>query len=131
VQEEETSDDRILAALHDGGLDSVVQRAGGLDTERDWPTILSLGEQQQLVVSRVILARPSFALLDRVSTTLGPSAFQRTLQRLTANSITYISFDQDAEPGSRELYDAVLQIGADGSWSWNPIGPVDRHPASL
>src|SRR5262249_27288437 len=36
-QEPDTSDERILAALHDGGLDPVVQRASGLDTEHDWP----------------------------------------------------------------------------------------------
>src|SRR5262249_20025168 len=63
-REQDTSDERILAAIHDGGLDSVVQLAGGLDTEHDWPTILSLGEQQQLMVIRLILARPSFAILD-------------------------------------------------------------------
>ena len=72
-QEQDISDEQILAAIHDGGLDSVVQRAGGLDTEHDWPTILSLGEQQQLLVIRLILARPSFAILDRVSTALGPA----------------------------------------------------------
>ena len=129
-QEQDTSDERILATIHDGGLDSVVQRAGGLDTEHDWPTILSLGEQQLLVVIRLILARPSFALLDRVSTALGPAMLQRSLQRLTASSITYINFDQVAESEPVELYDAVLQINANGAWSWNQLGPVDSGPAS-
>ena len=70
-QEKEISDERILAAIRDVGLDSLVQQAGGLHVEHDWPRILSLGEQQQLVIVRLILARPSFAILDRVSTTLG------------------------------------------------------------
>jgi putative ATP-binding cassette transporter len=129
-QERDISDERILAAIHDGGLDSVVQRAGGLDREHDWPTILSLGEQQQLVLIRLILARPSFAMLDRVSTALGPAVLQRSLQRLTASSITYINFDQAAGPEPAELYDAVLQIDADGAWSWNQFGPVDPRLAS-
>ena len=129
-QEQDISDERILAAIHDGGLDSVVQRAGGLDAEHDWPTILSLGEQQQLLVLRLILARPSFAVLDRVSTALGPASLQRSLQRLTASSITYINFDQAAESEPAELYDAVLQIDADGAWSWNRLGPVDPRPDS-
>jgi putative ATP-binding cassette transporter len=129
-QEQETSDERILAALHDGGLDSVVQRAGGLDTEHDWPTILSLGEQQQLVVSRLVLARPSFAFLDRVSTALGPALLQRSLQRLTASSISYINFDPAAGSEPLELYDAVLQINVNGAWSWNLLGPVDPRSAS-
>src|SRR5262249_8658684 len=129
-QERDIPDERILAAIHEGGLDSVVQRAGGRDPQHEWPTILSLGEQQQLVLIRLILARPSFALLDRVSTALGPAVLQRSLQRLTASSVTYINFDQAAGPEPPELYDAVLQIDADGAWSWNRLGPVDPRPAS-
>jgi putative ATP-binding cassette transporter len=128
-QEQNTPEERISEAIHDGGLDSVVQRAGGLDTEHDWPTILSLGEQQQLLVTRLILARPSFVLLDRVGTALGPDLLQQSLQRLTANSITYINFDQAAESESAELYDAVLRINANGTWSWNRLGPVDPRPS--
>ena len=129
-QEQDISDEQILAAIHDGGLDSAMWRAGGLDTEHDWPTILSLGEQQQLLVIRLILARPSFALLDRVSTALGPAILQRSLRRLSANSITYINFDQAAESDPVDLYDAVLRVDADGAWAWNPLGPVDPCLAS-
>ena len=127
-QEPDTPDEQILAALHDGGLDSVVQRAGGLDTEHDWPAIFSLGEQQQLVVIRVILARPSFAILDRVSTALGQAQLQQSLRRLTASSITYINFDQAAEPDPLDLYDAVLEIDENGGWTWSPLGPADSSP---
>jgi hypothetical protein len=55
---------------------------------------------------------------------------QRSLQRLTASSITYINFDQAAGPEPVELYDGVLQIDADGAWRWNPLGPVDSRLAS-
>ena len=129
-RERDVPDERIQAAIHEAGLDSVVQRAGGLDIEHDWPAILSLGEQQQLAVIRLILARPSFALLDRVSTALGPALLERSLERLTASSITYINFDLVAESELVELYDAVLQINADGAWSWNQPGLVDPLEAS-
>ena len=65
---------------------------------------------------RVILARPSFALLDRVRTTLAPGQLQQSLQRLSDNSITYMEFGGAIE--SPELYDAVLEIDAGGAWSW-------------
>ena len=115
-REEEFSDERIFAALREGGLDSVVERAGGLDVERDWSSILSLGERQQLLMIRLILARPSFAILDRVSTTLGSAQLEQSLQRLTDNSITYINLDEAA--ASAGLYDAVLEIDANGAWTW-------------
>ena len=132
-RERDLSDEQILAALHDGDLDSIMLRAGGLDTEHDWPTILSLGEQQQLLVIRLILARPSFALLDRVSTALGPATLEWSLRRLSANSITYINFDQLAESHPVELYDVVLQLDANGAWSWNPLDRSiqDSLPAEI
>ncbi len=116
--DQEHSDEQLLSAIHDGGLDSVVQRAGGLDIEHDWPTFLSLGEQQELMVLRVLLARPSFVLLDRVSTTLGRDLLRRTLQQLDARSITSINFD---EADDAEHYDAVLRIEANGTWGWTRV----------
>src|SRR5262245_18651014 len=116
AREKELADEHIWAAIRDAGLESVVTRAGGLDNEHDWPTVLSLGEQQQLVMVRLILARPSFALLDRMSTTLAPGQLQQSRRRLSDNSITYIEFSEATE--SIELYDAVLEIDAGGAWSW-------------
>jgi len=114
--EKDTSDEAILAALRDGGLGSVLERAGGLDVEHDWPSMASLGERQELVIAGLILARPSFAVLDRVSTALGTARLEQCLHRLTENSIGYINFDERA--ASIDLYDAVLQIEDNGAWNW-------------
>jgi putative ATP-binding cassette transporter len=119
-QEDVIPDDRILTALHDAGLESVLKRAGGLDVEHDWPALLSLGEQQQLALTRLILARPAFALLDRASATLKPAQVRQFLQRLAENSITYVTLAEVAE--SVDLYDALLEIDADGAWRWRRLG---------
>ena len=42
----------------------VVDKYGGLDSRTEWSTMLSLGEQQRLAFARLLLARPSLALLD-------------------------------------------------------------------
>ena len=115
-REEDISDERILATVHESELEFLVERVGGLDVERDWPTILSLGERQQLAIARLILARPSFAILDRVSTALGPARLTQSLQRLTENSIGYMNFDEAVM--SVDVYDAVLGIDANGTWNW-------------
>jgi putative ATP-binding cassette transporter len=109
-------DDQILAALRAAGLGPVAERAGGLDVERDWQAFVSLGDQQLLVLTRIVLARPRFAFLDRVDTTLGPGQVRQALQRLTQNSITPIHLAATAE--SDEQYDAVLEIDTDGAWAW-------------
>jgi len=97
-------------------LDSVREMADGLDSEHDWSAMLSLAEQQQLVLTRLVLARPAFAMLDRVNAALKPAQLRHALRRLNENSITYITLAEDAE--SVDLYDAVLEIDADGTWSW-------------
>jgi putative ATP-binding cassette transporter len=123
-QEQVIPDDRITAALHDAGLDAVLARAGGLDREHDWPAVLSLGQQQLLALMRLILARPAFAVLDRVGAGLKPAQVEQALRRFDENSITYIALAEDAE--SVDLYDAVLEIDAAGAWSWRPINREPR-----
>ena len=122
-QEQAVPDDRITAALHDVGLDAVLARAGGLDSEHDWPAVLSLGEQQLLAITRLVLARPAFAVLDRVNAALKPAQVRQALGRLDENSITFIALAEDAD--SVAMYDAVLEIDAEGAWNWRRI---DSNP---
>ena len=84
--------------------------------ERDWQAFVSLGDQQLLVLTRMVLAGPRFAFLDRVESALGPDQVRQALQRLTQNSITTIHLAQAAQ--SVEQYDAVLEIDGDGAWAW-------------
>jgi putative ATP-binding cassette transporter len=119
-QERLITDDQITTALRAAGLDAVQARAAGLDREQDWSAILSLGEQQLLALTRLILARPAFAMLDRVNAALKPAQVRQALRRLDENSITYVALAEDIE--SVEMYDAVLEIDTDGAWTWKQTG---------
>jgi vitamin B12/bleomycin/antimicrobial peptide transport system ATP-binding/permease protein len=119
-QEQVITDGQITTALRDLGGDSLLARAGSLDRERDWSAILSLGEQQLLALTRLILARPAFAMLDRVTAALKPAQVRQALRRLDENSVTYITLAEDAE--LVELFDALLEIDADGGWHWRRAG---------
>jgi putative ATP-binding cassette transporter len=121
LAERKMSDERILAAFDEAGLNLVVKRIGGLDVEQEWGQMLSLREQQQLVFIRLLLAEPAFAVLDQASTTLGSAELEQWLPRLSRHGITYISFDGAAH--CLELYDAVLKIDADGAWNWQQQEP--------
>jgi len=59
-------------------------------------------------------------MLDRVTAALKPAQVRQALRRLDENSITYITFADEA--ASPELYDALLEIDADGAWSWTRTG---------
>ena len=106
----------ILAALRDGGLDSLVQRAGGLDVEHDWPHDLFIGRaattryhppHSRAAVVRDTGSREHHAWIGSA---------RECLQRLTDNSITYINFDGATQSVGR--YDAVLEIDTNGAWNW-------------
>jgi vitamin B12/bleomycin/antimicrobial peptide transport system ATP-binding/permease protein len=112
----ETPDDQILEAMRALGLGRAAERAGGLDVERDWQDFVSLGDQQLLVLTRIVLARPRFVFLDRVETTLGPRQVRQALERLTEDSITPIHLAATAVSGAQ--YDAVLEIDCEGAWAW-------------
>jgi putative ATP-binding cassette transporter len=114
--EVEHADERIFEVLSSLGLDAVVERAGGLDVERDWDDLLALGEQQLVVIARLVLAQPRFGVLHRIDTTLTPEQVARTLRLLAAASITAIAFGEADDTDG--LYDAVLLLRADGSWSF-------------
>jgi putative ATP-binding cassette transporter len=118
-QEKVIADDQITNTLRDAGLGSIQLRAGGLDKEQDWSATLSLGEQQLLALTRLIFARPAFAMLDRVTASLKPAQVREALRRLDENSVTYVVFAEDVE--SVELYDAMLEIDGDGRWAWSRI----------
>lgn len=112
------ADERVLEVLASLGLEAVLDRVGGLDVERDWDDLLALGEQQCVVIARLVLAQPRFGVLHRIDTTLSPEQVSRTLRLLAAASITAIVFgDRDGIDGH---YDAVLDLHADGSWSFEP-----------
>jgi putative ATP-binding cassette transporter len=125
-QQQVITDDQVVTTLRDMGLDSTATEADGLDSEHDWAATLSLREQQLLSLTRLILARPAFAMLDRLNDVLEPAQFSHALRRLDENSITYVALTQHAE--LVEQYDAVLEIGADGTWNWTPTDHGAPHP---
>lgn len=123
-QEQVISDDRIRGTLHALGLDRVLERAGGMDVEKDWNDLLSLGEQQLLAFARVFLAAPQFVFLDRPGTALGPGQVDRILKMLSANSISYLTLEDSDD--HLENYDAALELEGDGAWQWQRDPHTDR-----
>ncbi|NKK75406.1 ABC transporter ATP-binding protein/permease [Rhizobium leguminosarum bv. viciae] len=112
----EISDERIIQLLRELNLEQVVEQAGGLHIEKDWEMLLSLEQQQLLVLVNILLAAPGFAFVDRIDTTLGLKQLRKIMEMLSENSITVIN---NAETDAlRDCCDAVLECGEDGGWTW-------------
>ena len=117
--EHSIADGQIRDLLHELDLDPVLVRAGALNIEQDWGTLLSLGEQQLLAFVHILLAAPNFVVLDRAGTALNPGQLRKILKMLSKNSITYINIGESDD--LRDLYDAVLEIDELGTWRWRQI----------
>jgi putative ATP-binding cassette transporter len=117
-KESEISDSRMLRMLHELGLEKLISQEGGLDGEQDWQKVLSLSEQQLLALANVLLSGPRFVVLDRVEMTLGSEHLEKILHLLSECSITCINIGKTEI--ARDLYQAVLEYGEDGRWTWTP-----------
>lgn len=117
--EKRFSDERILRTLRTLNLVAVVYRAGGLDVEHNWGELLSLGEQQLLAFSRVVLADPSFVFLDHPSRALSECQVDGLLSLLRERGITYLTLGDEDE--DEAWYDQRLDVAADGSWTLTQI----------
>lgn len=118
-RERELADARVHEVLRELGVGDVPEKAGGLDVERDWDELLSLGEQQALSFARLALAAPRYAILDRPQTVLGVEAVSKALDFLAEQSITIVTFASD--PALAARHDARIALAADGSWSFEPL----------
>jgi putative ATP-binding cassette transporter len=112
--EREVTDKELVSALRQFHLESVLDRVGGLDVERDWANILSMGEQQLLAFARLFVLRPRFAFLDDATNALSEPLAHQAYDLLSQSSITYISMADEED--LRSYHDAFLELHEDGSW---------------
>eukprot|EP01138_Halocafeteria_seosinensis_P007823 gb/GECG01007993.1/.p1 GENE.gb/GECG01007993.1/~~gb/GECG01007993.1/.p1 ORF type:complete len:1513 (+),score=160.09 gb/GECG01007993.1/:1-4539(+) len=82
------SEERLRTVLHHVMLDTYCHR---MDEVADWPTQLSLGEQQRLAFARVLLQQPVLVFLDEATSALDTVAEQQCMKSLSMANISYVS----------------------------------------
>ena len=111
-------DERLISVLCQVTFGPILERVGGLDVERDWANLLTVGEQQLLGIARLLMAQPKFAFLDRATSALSLSRVKHVYTVLSATPITYISVGD--HPSLRNYHDNVLELLDDGLWTLAP-----------
>lgn len=122
-------EEQIRQVMEGLDLQETIDRIGGLDVERDWDDLLSLGELQRLAIARVLLVAPDFAVLDRIETTLEGRRMHDVLGMLDGAGITYVTIGRS--DSDLPHYDMVLELTGTGPWSLHPakVGrPVRDEP---
>jgi putative ATP-binding cassette transporter len=111
-------DGLLIELLARVNLPDLAERFGGLDAERDWGKVLSVGEQQRLAFARVLLAEPHYAMLDEATSALDSANEVNLYQQLARTRITPVSVSH--RPGLLAFHAQVLVLPGDGSWQLVP-----------
>ena len=99
--------ERVAAALADVGLGGLVDH---LDQDRNWPQVLSGGEQQRLAVARALLVKPDWLFLDEATASLDPEA-EASLYRLLKTQLPGTTIVSIAHrPAVAALHDRRLVV---------------------
>jgi putative ATP-binding cassette transporter len=108
------SDEDLQQVLAQVNLGSLVERMGGLDVVRDWPNVLSLGEQQRLAFARILITRPKYVILDEATSALDVGNEKRLYQTLQSLGVTYISVGH--RPSLLAYHQQVLRLTEGTDW---------------
>lgn len=125
-QERAVPDAELLRLLERVNLPDVAERFGGLDAERDWEKVLSIGEQQRLAFARVLLTRPGYAMLDEATSALDAANEESLYRQLAAMQTTLVSVAHRAS--ILKYHRQVLELRGEGEWQLHPAEGYDfRH----
>jgi putative ATP-binding cassette transporter len=123
--ESTTTDAEIATVLRKLGLESAVERVGGLGADKDWDDAFSIGEQHMLSIARIFLAGPAFVYLDRPGSSLPKSQIATILDMLKEQGIGVVVLSKNGE--ARLHYDSCLEIKADGKWDLHHEATSEVH----
>ncbi len=108
------SDDEIQEALQLVNLEGLPERLGGMEIVKDWPSVLSLGEQQRLAFARILLSQPKYVMLDEATSALDVKNERQLYELLRSLDLVYISVGH--RPSLLDYHQVVLELGTQTGW---------------
>jgi putative ATP-binding cassette transporter len=125
-QDRPVPDAELMRLLERVNLPDLAERFGGLDEEKDWEKVLSIGEQQRLAFARVLLARPRYAILDEATSALDAANEESLYRQMAATETTLVSVGHRS--AILKYHRQVLELTGDGGWRLHPAAGYDfRH----
>ncbi|WP_315708141.1 ABC transporter ATP-binding protein/permease [Brenneria uluponensis] len=113
------SDQELTTVLNKVCLGDLLMRHGTLDTEKDWPRVLSLGEQQRLAFARILLINPRYIFLDEATSALDLPTEATLYSLLESSGFAYISVGH--RPSLIGYHTKALRLQEGGKWQLLPV----------
>ncbi|GAA5824542.1 hypothetical protein JCM11251_000466 [Rhodosporidiobolus azoricus] len=118
------TDSDLLSILKLIELDSIVEREGGWDTQREWRDALSGGDKQRLAMARLFYHRPKFAILDECTSAVTLQVEQTFYERATELGITLLTVSH--RPSLWKYHKYILQYFGSGEYAFGPLDWENR-----
>jgi vitamin B12/bleomycin/antimicrobial peptide transport system ATP-binding/permease protein len=112
-------DEELESLLQQVNLPELLSKVGGFDSELDWSSVLSIGEQQRLAFARLLLNRPRYAFLDEATSALDQQNEKHLYQQLKQSETTFISVGH--RDSLLNYHQQVLELLSDSSWQLIPV----------
>ncbi len=109
-------DTELYNVLQRVNLPDLAERFGGLDVEKDWADVLSLGEQQRLAFARILINKPKYAILDEATSALDVKNEAGLYSHLQNSKTTFISVGH--RPTLVKYHQLVLEMLEGEKWTF-------------
>ena len=109
-------DAELYDVLEQVNLPDLAQRFGGLDVEKDWADVLSLGEQQRLAFARILINKPEYAILDEATSALDVKNEAGLYSHLQQTQTTFVSVGH--RPTLVKYHQLVLEMLEGEKWTY-------------
>ena len=123
------ADETLADVLKQVNLGELPNRFGGWDTIHDWPSVLSLGQQQRLAFARILLSQPAYVMMDEATSALDIDNERYLYNLLAEMQSVYVSV------GHRQtLFDyhhKVLELTSDSAWNVYSVDNYRQKIASV
>ena len=110
----EVSEHQLNDALKKVNLADLAEQSGGLDVEKDWEEVLSLGEQQRLAFARILINQPRYVILDEATSALDVQNEANLYNYLLNTRTTFVSVGH--RTSLIKYHRLVLEIEAGQQW---------------
>ena len=110
----DVTEHQLNKALEKVNLADLAEQSGGLDVEKDWEEVLSLGEQQRLAFARVLINQPRYVILDEATSALDVQNEANLYNYLLNTHTTFVSVGH--RTSLIQYHRLVLQIEEGQQW---------------